>query len=616
MRRGLSSRRPPTGRPKPLLDRIDIARAADVGLLEAHWKRLRKEVRAPRITRFYLASDPLEWLPFDWQLESHLGDLRSEVLSGTYRPRRAEIIRSAKSLGLTRPTAFFRPEDLLLYRNIVALADVDLMRAMRPWTRFGRADARNADDVGSPESGWFRAWLARNGQLWTLTESHAWMVETDISNFFPSVQLDIAASHVLAHSRLGVDAVRLLSYMLREFSPIAQYRADPVVGLPQDSFDCSRIIAHSFLQGVDEEFSMEGEGGRYSRYMDDIVLGAESREEGYRLISRVQSALERVGLYPNASKTRVILREEFQTEMMKEANDYLGDVDQRLRSGESVNLAEFRARLRDHLALAERPRAWERVLRRYYTASRELRDRHLLNHFAKHIFEWPGSSRHILDYVSTFRLTVHRVASVRSAVEGVGDLYQDAMLLAMQYASIGPTVRSLTLRREIARWGRATIEMHHEKRPRLAAAAVIIVGKFGDEADWDYLEESLSTPGSRDGGIFRRQLMSVLFGVGRLEAKQLPILAAESEEARRTCAFLEGVLERNDRAVGLLLGTMAPKERKRPLMYMIPPRTMFLAQLPALQADPRFVRTRLGWSAQVKRSRGERDRIGEDWLGL
>ena len=155
-----------------------------------HWKRIRTEVRAPRIARFYLAVDPLEWLPFDWKLKSHLEDLRNEVLSGTYRPYRPEVVRSAKSLGLTRPTVFFRPEDHLLYRNIVALADTDLMRSMRPWTRFGRSDSRNSDDVGNPESGWFRAWLARNGQLWTLTENHEWIVESDISNFFPSVQLD------------------------------------------------------------------------------------------------------------------------------------------------------------------------------------------------------------------------------------------------------------------------------------------------------------------------------------------------------------------------------------------------------------------------------------------
>jgi len=60
---------------KPLLNRIDLARAADVALLQAHWKRLRKEVRAPRIARFYLASDPLDFLAFDWQLESNLQDL-------------------------------------------------------------------------------------------------------------------------------------------------------------------------------------------------------------------------------------------------------------------------------------------------------------------------------------------------------------------------------------------------------------------------------------------------------------------------------------------------------------------------------------------------------------
>jgi hypothetical protein len=52
------------------------------------------------------------------------------------------------------------------------------------------------------------------------------------------------------------------------------------------------------LKAVDDEFAVEGGNERYSRYMDDIVIGANSTEEALQQVARVQSALERVGLYP------------------------------------------------------------------------------------------------------------------------------------------------------------------------------------------------------------------------------------------------------------------------------------------------------------------------------
>ena len=292
----------------------------------------------------------------------------------------------------------------------------------------------------------------------------------------------------------------LLSYLLKEYSPIAQYRANAVVGLPQDTFDCSRIIAHSFLGSVDDEFASEGENGAYSRYMDDMVLGASSREGGYRLIGRVQRALETIGLYPNISKTRIIRKHDFARQMMKEENDYLGVVSDLLDGGGRPDIEEFRRRIRRDLVLEDKPRAWERVLRRYYTASRQLRESILLEHISDHMSQFPGSTRQILDYASTFRLTVGRIRKVRDAVDGVADLYQEVHLLAMQYGAIAPTVRSEDVKREAASWGRTTLSTYRDTHPRLAAAAVVLTAKFGSEADWDFLEDVFSSTSRRTGG--------------------------------------------------------------------------------------------------------------------
>lgn len=611
-RRTTTSVRPPSNPAR----RVDIRTSVDIALLKTHWKRIRKEMVAPRLNRFYLAADPFDCLPFDWDLDQAITELSVAVLAGTYQPQRPEIVRGAKSLGLTRPLAFLRPEDQLLYRNIVAHADTGLMQAMATWTRFGRADARKPEDESDPESGWFRAWLTRIGQLWTITQSYEWLVETDISNFFPSVQLDAAATHVLVHSRLGNDVVRLLAYMLRSFAPIPEYRVDAVVGLPQESFDCSRIIAHSFLKPVDDEFALEGSANRYSRYMDDIVLGAHTREEGYSFVARAQRSLERIGLYPNASKTRLIHRNDFTREMMKDENDYLGDLDQARNAGRPVDTVMFRQRLRAHIQLRERPRAWERVLRRYYTHARILREPLLLQYASRHIEMLPGSTRNILDYVTTFRLTRNRVERLKEAVTRVGDLYEDVVLLALHSLAVAPGQNAASMCNAATSWAQRVCEQHVHTNKRIAAAAVVVMAKFGGPQQYASFDDLMHLHLERNGDVLRLQLVLVMLGIGLLDIEDALMVGVESREGRRVAAFLSGIDSGDSKAIGLAIGGMQPRERRDPLMFIVPPRAMFLAPLLDRAGSTQLLAARRGWRRTLARSQGERDRVGERWLGI
>ena len=74
-----------------------------------------------------------------------------------------------------------------------------------------------------------------------------WLVETDIANFFPYVQITAVIQHLLSHSDLQEDAVRLLAHMLHVFAPMDEYRTSPIRGLPQENKDCGRILAHTYL---------------------------------------------------------------------------------------------------------------------------------------------------------------------------------------------------------------------------------------------------------------------------------------------------------------------------------------------------------------------------------
>jgi hypothetical protein len=607
---------PPIPVKAPTHPRRGLDAVTEPALLKVRWKLMRRDLRKLRPTGFYLPYDALEWLPFEFELAERMAELRDDVLTGKYRAAPPETIRAAKSLGLTRPLAFLDPADVILYRNIVALAETDLLQEMQPWTRFGRKDGKEGDSNFDPDSGWFRAWLRRNAQLWTITEHYDWLVETDVSNFFPSIHLDAALDHLLAHSRLSVETIRLLSHMLSEFALVPEYRVSPLVGLPQDSFDCSRIIAHSFLGAVDDEFQAEGSTHRFSRYMDDIVIGANSHAEGQRYVSRAQTALEKIGLYPNTSKTRIVPRDQFAGEYMKQENDYLGDVDTAVRDGSPVDLAEFRQRLNKHIRRQDRPRGWERVLRRYYTLSRSLRVDRLLDVAFDHMEAFPGSTRSILDYCATYPLNVGRVTRLSAAVHASGLMYQDVRLLALEFLAVTPNRVDKRTSTAICEWASEVLDQEHEGPGRLAASAVVLLGKFGGTSELDLLQKHFEDDG-KGAAIYRRQLLTVMVGAGRLDPKTIPTYAGESAGMAEACRFMSILLGGDKRALYMALDAIKPRERQQPRIYMIPSRGMFLVP-PLEQAHPAAVKkARTAWQNLLQTSApGLQDAAGRAWLGL
>ena len=120
-------------------------------------------LRKLRFADLNLAPDPLDYVAFEWDLAQSIDGLCEEIAEGTYDPRQPEVVRGAKSVGLTRPLAFLTPRDQLTYRVLTLRAENALLDASYPWTRFGRGDPCDENTQGG-DSGWFRAWLERQNR--------------------------------------------------------------------------------------------------------------------------------------------------------------------------------------------------------------------------------------------------------------------------------------------------------------------------------------------------------------------------------------------------------------------------------------------------------------------
>jgi reverse transcriptase-like protein len=605
-----------SSRPTQRRSRIGLNDLADPIHLKWTWKRLvRKLIRQPNLKGFELAHDPLEYLAFEWEIDAALGNLTDQIRAGTYRASPPELIRAAKGLGITRPISHLQLQDLLVYRAIVAKAETSLRQAARPWARMGRRDEN--EDRTAANSGWFLEWLRRRGMVWTITAAHKYLVETDIANFYPYVQLDSVLEHLLANSSLGEACVRLLGRMLREFSPISDYKASPIVGLPQEGFEASRIIAHTYLKPLDEEFRLEGDENRFARYVDDIAIGAHDLQEAFRQIGRVQRTLEPLGLYPNTAKTRILQRHELERVYFKAENDYLGTVDSRLEAGQSVNASRVESRMRSHLRSRDQGKEWLRVVYRYYTLMRRTHNSRLTAVAFDHLVRWPESARDIFEYLATFRITAERLTTLRHSLDQLGGVYEDVELLAHEYVCNAPNTASRELRNELAGWGLELIDARRLTRPRMAASASMTVGKFGTPQHFAELRRIFDKLPKSDNAL-ARQLLVILHGGGLLGSREL-LKAGErfTGEGAANVLFLQAIESGEQRACALALGLLKPVQRGWPTRFTVRPRMLFIA--------PRL-RDSLGkdWDHFTSRSaitlRGNgiayRDAATIRWLGL
>ena len=153
--------------------------------------------------------------------------------------------------------------------------------------------------------------------------------------------------------------------------------------------------SHVLATGRTRSFEAEGNAKRYSRWVDDIVIGAMTRTEALGQIRRVQLALEALDLYPNAAKTRIIDALDFTIDYMKSDQRPPRRAGRRIQGGDTDVTSRFQSALNSHLSLeqAPRPKAWERVLRRFYTLSRTLDDGALTREMGSLSPRLPGIDR-------------------------------------------------------------------------------------------------------------------------------------------------------------------------------------------------------------------------------
>jgi hypothetical protein len=220
----------------------------------------------------------------------------------------------------------------------------------------------------------------------------------------------------------------------------------------------------------------------------------------------------------------------------------------------------------------------------------------------------------MFDYLSTFRVTEGRFLRLLEALDRFGTVYEDIEILAHEYLTTAPTLRSPKLSDAIADWAAEVVSREADRRPRVAAAACVTLGKFGNTSHLDALR--LRFPAWRQDTVLRTQATVILFATQRLTTGDVSSLLGRSQlETIETLEYLLAAASGERQAIGMAMNALAPVQKPGPDRYVIKPRVGFLAPV-VRTADPkRWGVIAPGWYSRIKTIGPElRDYVGEKWL--
>jgi len=403
-------------------------------MLRQVWKAVKKSYHDQ------LIRDPLDLLAFEANLDTNLKQLEFTIRDNRYRPIPHTVVRAAKRDGMTRPLSFLEITDTLVLKAITDAMQGVLHKGFPSCVGFARSQQKSFDTDEEDYETWIQAWLRHQRVVKDLLEQKGceWVVESDIGNFFLSV--NHRPLHQLVAQRTGAEErlINLLFFILESMTWRPAYSENRHVGLPQENYDASRILAHAFLQPVDMRFQSEIEGGRYARWVDDFVIAVPNPQEGRSVLRRLEQALEDRGLFPNSAKSKVVKAQDFVESLYPEWNAFLDRVHEstkNLHKKHDISRSTFDKKLNAFLGIPEKERlkTWDRVLRRFYTESRRIGSAILENHAIRHLREFSACAPKIMSYLLGRPFSRELLQDILAYLKSQDNIYQDVEIWVYEF---------------------------------------------------------------------------------------------------------------------------------------------------------------------------------------
>jgi len=460
------------------------------------WKTVRNGLRNQDL------DDLHDYLDVHRNRDAFVWRLRADVLTGRYRPNEATIISLEKKHGIGRRLMLPTPADALLLQTLVNAIEPRLRRRQPSkaahYARSHRPPAEDSVDATFPYP-WWQLWPQFQQRIWNFTNVKAYVVVTDVANYFDSIPLGTLRDSVASLARLEQPVLDFLFFLLEAFVWRPDYIPLSGVGLPQLNFDAPRLLGHCYLFPIDRLIDSATQA-HYVRWMDDINFGVDSESDARALLSNIDTRLNMLGVRLNVAKTKILSATQAQSHFQLQENRQLtilgnsyqyGSRSTLLRQLITVLLEERYDRFR----AAPRDGAWTKVLKRYYTVFGKAQHDVLEAEVPTHLKNYADVRASIFRYYRALGFSIDRLDHIHDYITDHctddASLFGACRLLTeweIAVRSVG-RARMITL----AGW----LRLNGQNRVSAFCGGLWLLAKYGSTRRlWDYIQ--------RTGAVWQR----------------------------------------------------------------------------------------------------------------
>ena len=457
------------------------------------WKEIRSELRNSTVR------DVIDYLDYDVEPDVWIKRLLRYVSDGTYEPHPPARFTLAKSGGFKRTLTIPSPEELTLLRAACAVVHRKAHKYQQTHVYYRRTDLQKATDMAAQAArdhlanaaGTYRFTSAQSYRNWLdyeqyrkhliLEKVYRYIVITDITNFFDTV-LHSEVSNAFRNFPIPSRLIGLLFFLMERLAVRADYSDSPGIGLPVDEFECSRTIANVVLFSHDRRIvEIIGESA-YVRWMDDQLLGVNSRAEGLRIVATVGASLASLYLTASAKKTKVLSLKEAKTHFHLDANSRLDDIEALIKSRKKTKKALVRelAKVWRFALRHENEGEWEKIQKRGYRLAGLTNAKFLREKALRDILRVPTLTERIADYMRCSGASAEYLRFVKRALRNKAQVHEDVELLLIE--SLLRLEIGGTKARSILRLANQMVDDVAAGRRHFAfaAPACLLILRFGD----------------------------------------------------------------------------------------------------------------------------------------
>ena len=182
------------------------------------------------------------------------------------------------------------------YLNALAIALAEIHEPSRSASTYSYRYKNDGDSLFDRTSSW-RVFRERTIADCKSSSSKSVVVQTDISSFYEHVYHHRLENFIDDLVPSGANISKQIDRILRHLAYGRSF------GIPVGG-QGARILAEILLASVDR--TLENNGIRWHRFIDDFVLIAEDRRDAYKILGVLASSLSDLGLSLNRSKTSLL----------------------------------------------------------------------------------------------------------------------------------------------------------------------------------------------------------------------------------------------------------------------------------------------------------------------